>query len=178
MLKLMDCGLTVLQNVGMCFTFCYTKNSETAEIPLGDDLAAELQAYVADRPYNVISIGTPSEPIWPGAWREDAAEMIRADLETAGISYTDERGHDFDFHALRHQFITNLGRAGVPLAMAQKLARHSDAKITANIYTHLSMDDAASSVERMGDIPAETSGKRFSLKSGPARGPANNVESG
>ncbi|MDA1013272.1 MAG: hypothetical protein O3A00_02335 [Planctomycetota bacterium] len=39
--------------------------------------------------------------------------MIRVDLATAGIPYMDHRGHVFDFHALRHQFISMLAAAGI-----------------------------------------------------------------
>ncbi len=63
--------------------------------------------------------------------------MMRADLEAAGVPYQDEDGLFADFHANRHTFITNPGRAGIPLGTAQKLARHSDPKLTGNIYTHL-----------------------------------------
>lgn len=42
-----------------------------------------------------------------------------------------------DVHANRHTFIRNLGKAGVSLTTAQRLARHSDPKLTANIHTHL-----------------------------------------
>jgi site-specific recombinase XerD len=45
-----------------------------------------------------------------------------------------------DFHANRHTFISNLGRAGVPLATAQKLARHADPKLTANVYCHFASE--------------------------------------
>jgi len=51
--------------------------------------------------------------MWPGTWHSDAAEMLRNDLKDAQIPYEDERGRIFDFHALRHQFISNLASAGV-----------------------------------------------------------------
>lgn len=59
--------------------------------------------------------------------------MMRADLERAGLSYQDDNGAFADFHANRHTFMTNLGRTGVPLTTAQKLARHSDPKLTASV---------------------------------------------
>ena len=80
-----------------------------------------------------------------------SAAMVRADLAAAGIPYADDAGRVFDFHALRGQFITNLARAGVPLATAQKLARHSDPKLTSNVYTHLSVHDEAGAV---GSLPS------------------------
>ena len=42
--------------------------------------------------------------VWLGKWFEDAAEMLRVDLEAAGIPYRDEAGQVADFHALRHSY--------------------------------------------------------------------------
>jgi integrase len=53
------------------------------------------------------------------------------------LKYENDDGLFADFHANRHSFVSNLARAGVPLTIAQKLARHSDPRLTANRYTHL-----------------------------------------
>ena len=125
----------------------YTKNSEPACIPLRKDLVEVLGGYLADR-----EVG--SGVIWPGSWSEDGAKMIRIDLAGAGIEYTDANGDDFDFHALRHQFISDLAKAGVPLRVAQELARHSKPELTANIYTHLSAKDTVAEVEKLASVPS------------------------
>ena len=70
----------------------------------------------------------------------------------------DHAGAVLDFHALRVTFITRLARAGVPLQQAQKLARHSDPKLTANIYSKLGQDDHAAAVDMLPnplDTPSE-----------------------
>ena len=41
----------------------------------------------------------------------DVAEMLRGDLTEAEIPYRDEEDKVFDFHALRHQFLTNLANS-------------------------------------------------------------------
>jgi integrase len=68
-------------------------------------------------------------------------------------SYTSCRrslhGAVVDLHALRVTYATLLGRAGVSLVQAQKLMRHSDPKLTANIYTRLQMDDAREAVAKI-----------------------------
>jgi len=55
-----------------------------------------------------------------------------------------------DFHANRHTFITNLGRSGVSLTVAQTLARHGDVNLTANIYTHIGI---SGQVAAIADLP-------------------------
>jgi integrase len=124
-----------------------------AVLPLPRDVAGALrqwlQTHQAD-PEDVLSIEGPSERIlWPGSWIKAAAKMLRQDLQDAGIPYADEDGRVFDFHALRSQFITDLSRAGVPLATAQQLARHSDPRLTARNYTRLQLTDLDSAVQQL-----------------------------
>ena len=45
------------------------------------------------------------------------------------------------FHHIRHTTATLLLKAGVPLATVQKILRHSDPRLTAEIYGHLDIDD-------------------------------------
>src|SRR5262249_13794995 len=64
--------------------------------PLPPDIAELLRIYIADRP--------AGQPIWPGTWARlrVAADMLRIDLDAAGIPYAVE-GPDgplyADFHA-------------------------------------------------------------------------------
>ena len=153
----------------------YTKNSKLARIPLHSDLVVELANYFA-------TLGNASEQIWPGNWNKCAAEMIRGDPKLAGVPYTDENGDDYDFHALRHQFITDLAKAGVSLSVAKELARHSKVDLTANIYTHLSVDDKAAGVEKLsgpksGKSPFATGlPGRPDSDFGPVPGPVDDVK--
>ena len=66
--------------------------------------------------------------------------MLQPDLKVAGIAYVDDAGRYADFHALRHSFITNVGRTGTHAKTAQELARHSKPMLTAR-YTHSFKDD-------------------------------------
>jgi integrase len=54
-----------------------------------------------------------------------------------------------DFHSLRITFVTTLARANVPLALAQRLARHSTPVLTSNVYSRLELHDAAEAVSRL-----------------------------
>lgn len=56
----------------------------------------------------------------------DQLERERSDV----LKYRDDAGRVFDFHSLRHQFISNLAQAGVHPKEAQTLARHSTITLT------------------------------------------------
>jgi integrase len=79
--------------------------------------------------------------------------MLRADLAAADIPYEDTAGRVFDFHALRHQFISGLASAGVHPKVAQTLARHSTITLTMDRYTHLAVADVSGALECLPELP-------------------------
>ncbi|MEM7812527.1 MAG: tyrosine-type recombinase/integrase, partial [Planctomycetota bacterium] len=110
--------------------------------------------------------------LWRGRWAKhgSATRLIRADLDAAGIAYTDEDGRDFDFHALRHQFITMLARSGVNVKDAQELARHSTVTLTLDRYAHVGIRDLGTAVAALPRI--HTREKAVATGTNPAdRGP-------
>ena len=119
------------------------KNKKIKVQPLPRDVADALCDYLSGKPTD--------RPVWTGGWKDDAAEMIRADLADAGIPYSVE-GPDgplyADFHALRHSYITMLGRSGVDLRTAQELAGHSTPNLTAR-YSHRQLHDLTNAVEKL-----------------------------
>jgi len=58
-------------------------------------------------------------------------------------------GRNLRFHDLRHTTATLLLKAGVPLATVQKILRHSDPTITAEVYGHLDLDDMRQGINRL-----------------------------
>ena len=80
--------------------------------------------------------------------------MLRADLSAAGVPFEDEAGHVYDFHALRHQFITDMVRAGVHPKDAQALARHSTIDLTMNRYAHVRKADLAAALAKLPPVAA------------------------
>jgi integrase len=64
---------------------------------------------------------------------------FRSDLAAAGIAYVDARGKYADFHALRKTYGTFLMLLGLPEFVRMKLMRHSDVRLTQQIYTDESM---------------------------------------
>ena len=122
----------------------FSKNRRESVQPLPPEAAQALRRYLDGRP--------PNRAVWPGKWYKDAAEMLRIDLEAAGIPYRDEEGRVADFHALRHSYISLLSRSGVSPKLAQDLARHSDIRLTMNVYTHTRLYDLAGAVESLPSI--------------------------
>ena len=123
---------------------CYAKNKRSDSIPLHPVVVARLQAWFAQRP----DLG-PDELIFSlrtaSGWKR-TGKMMRLDLKAAGLPYRDEGGLYADFHSNRHTFISSLGRAGMSITMAQKLAQHSTPTLTANTYTHLGLDEKATAI--------------------------------
>ncbi|MDR1611517.1 MAG: site-specific integrase [Planctomycetota bacterium] len=133
------------------------KNRDEATLVLREDLAEELKAYMA--------LFMPAEKAFPGMWKDKGAEMLRRDLIAAGIPYEDESGRRFDFHSFRGQFATLLNQSGTPLITAQKMLRHSDPKLTANLYTDVFIEDKA---KELSKIPSTAigSGQEAARKTG------------
>lgn len=149
----------------------YSKRRREDVVPLHPYLVQRLKQWLATPPQ-----GAMAEPLFAlktkkGHFRK-TSKMMRKDLELAReqwikegkseaecarraasgfLKYEDEDGLFADFHANRHSFVSNLARAGVPLTTAQKLARHSDPRLTANRYTHLEMKERA---EAISSLPA------------------------
>ena len=64
----------------------------------------------------------------------NTAELIRKDLSVAEIELTDREGNEICFHSLRNSYISFLANSQTPAKVIQKLARHSDPRLTFNTY--------------------------------------------
>ena len=76
---------------------------------------------------------------------EERAEREKSDF----LKYIDSEGRYADFHALRHTFVTNLARADISPKVAQTLARHSDIRLTMDIYTHVDREQQVAAIESL-----------------------------
>ena len=149
------------------------KNRKPRVQPIPHDVAHLLREYLRDKPAGQV--------VWGGTWARDhrGAEMLRIDLDAAGITYSVE-GPDgplfADFHSLRHTYLTLLGRGGVDLRTAQELAGHSTPTLTAR-YTHRRLYDLAGAVEKLPPfLPNDLSGTEASeMRATGTDGPILNV---
>ncbi len=154
----------------------YSKHRRDDSQFMHPDLVARMAAWLRTKNPK------PGELLFPVSKRSGGAErktgkMMQVDLDNAReewiaetvdddevkrrrasdfLAYVDKKGRFADFHCLRHTFITNLGRANVPIKMAQTLARHSDIKLTMNIYTHVDAEAKVAAIQTLPSLPAPT----------------------
>ena len=126
----------------------FNKSRRLKVQPLPADVAAALRPYLDGK--------QAGAPIWGGTWAKDreGAEMLRIDLDAAGIPYAVDGpdGPEYaDFHALRHSFLTLGGRSGIDLRTLQELAGHSDPILTAR-YSHRRLYDLAGAVDKLPNL--------------------------
>jgi integrase len=91
---------------------------------------------------------TPEGATW-GRPTSNAMRIFNRTLVRAGIERVDVDGRKLDIHALRHTFGSRLARRGVGLVQVQRLLGHSDPKLTAQVYTHLDVEDLRRAVHRV-----------------------------
>ncbi len=130
----------------------FNKSRKLKIQPLPPDIANALRDHLDGR--------QPHARIWSGTWAsgKKGAEMIRRDLEVAGIAYATEGpdGLEFaDFHALRHSYLTLGGRSGIDLRTLQELAGHSKPELTAR-YSHRRLYDLTGAVGMLPNLVLPT----------------------
>jgi integrase len=173
------------------------KNRQGNTIPLRADLAADLRAWLADRLTalqdaarkrigQAVPMRLPPEtPLFnvPAG----LVRILDRDLRAAGIPKRDDRGRTVDVHALRHTFGTHLSKRGVPLRIAQEAMRHSDPKLTANVYTDPRLLDVAGALDVLPALPLDGRPAQAEVKAtgtadaartlGPTLGPTSDFSS-
>lgn len=121
-----------------------TKNRKICSLPIRLQTSLELKDHFRGKLPVVQAFQVPVH----------TARMIKEDLEQAGLSYKDDQGRVFDFHALRHQFGSMLAAKGVHPKTAQSLMRHSDINLTMALYTHSLVEQEFAAVESLPDLKA------------------------
>ena len=165
--------------------------------PLKPKLAEMLREHMARKLKSMLREGTANKadaaPAFSMPPSSKTARVIRADLAAARRAWIDSAGDDyterlhreeseflaettelgrFDFHAMRKTYVTNLCRAGVPLAVAVQMARHRDPAMTTQIYTQLGADDNQVFADKLPDLDfAEPPGRVAATGTGEGRAP-------
>ena len=77
---------------------------------------------------------------------------FKKDLAAAGIRRIDGSGRAVDFHSLRVSYGTMLAKAGVAPRVAMELMRHTDMRLTMNIYTDPTILNTSRAVSELPDL--------------------------
>jgi integrase len=117
-----------------------SKHRKEDKVRIPRELVPRLQEHFKSKDNEALAFNMPAKPV----------RTLRYDLENAGIAYKTKEGYA-DFHCLRHTFISRVVASGVSPKMAQILARHSDARLTLNVYTHIGVIDQ---VKALNNLPS------------------------
>ncbi|MFO7898506.1 MAG: tyrosine-type recombinase/integrase, partial [Planctomycetota bacterium] len=120
----------------------YSKRRRRDVQPIRKDLADLLRVWLAWK--------KPGQPVLQTThwlWHR-TSDMMKADLAAAEIKYKDDSGRYADFHALRHTYITNIGRLPVSMKTHQELARHSEPGLTMR-YTHAEVEQKVKALDAL-----------------------------
>jgi integrase/recombinase XerD len=117
-----------------------SKNREPFVQPLDTETAAWLRAWVGTRSKTALLF--PALTAKSNTWA-----IIRRCCEAAGVPYKLD-GKYLDFHALRHTYITGLGRNGTDVRTVMDLARHKNISTTQR-YMHTNDELRRAAVERL-----------------------------
>lgn len=123
-----------------------TKDKDKRPVPLHPRLAAEL---LAARPVDF----KPDMPVFPSLPHH---ETLRADLRRAGVVLKDDLGRVVHFHSFRKTWQTLGVKHGLNQRAAQDILGHSDANLTANVYTDVPALALHSEVQKLPWIDAQT----------------------
>ena len=136
----------------------YSKHRRRDIVPLRPKFAAALREFLADKPPVAKAFGGTYVQL-----TDHTSELLRDDLNDAGLPYIDDSGAVFDFHAFRHTFITNL--RNVSPRIAQSLARHQSSAMTDH-YTHTWLFDGRGALETLPDLSLPSVESQKSVKTG------------
>jgi integrase len=122
-----------------------TKNGETADQTVPADVAETLRDFLRGKEFD--------SPAWPGNWFQKAADLIRVDLDGAGLPHTkpgrDGRAQPVSFYSLRHSAGVLLESGGATLREVMTFMRHKDPKLTLRTYGRLQLADRGKTIEKM-----------------------------
>ena len=142
----------------------YSKRRRQDVQPIRQDLADLLRPWLAGHERD-------ARPF--GAMPENAARMIRADLDAARaawikaapegperesrersdfLRYENAAGEVADFHSTRHTYISGIVAGGASVKTAQELARHSTPSLTIGRYSHARLHDLTAALDALPDL--------------------------
>ncbi|NOT00669.1 MAG: site-specific integrase [Phycisphaerales bacterium] len=130
----------------------HSKRRRADRQPIRSDLAEVLGAWLADKPGEGPVFAIPDKTAMMirrdlrrarAAWVRTVSDRSerRVRLQRDFLAEVDADGRVLDFHSLRVTYITLVVKGGASVRVAQELARHSDPKLTMNVYSKLGVHD-------------------------------------
>jgi len=120
-----------------------TKGKRADVLPLRIDLASMLKASRGE--------ADDSESVCRSVPSMDTHKRY---LAKAAIPFEDTEHRRADFHSLRHTYGSLLASAGIAPRIAMSLMRHTDMRLTMNVYTDPRIFDLAGAVEKLPALPS------------------------
>jgi integrase len=134
---------------------CIAKNGKEALQPIpaiAVNLLTALKAHIRPQDTNRVFAGFRLSI--------NTAELIVSDLKAAKIDLIDKDGNEICFHSLRNSYISWLANSQTPAKVVQRLARHSDFRMTYDVYARALPDterQAISFLPNFGNMFTEKS---------------------
>ena len=117
-------------------------NTSRSFPPLPAHVVPALRSWLAGKP--------AGHSLWPP--ERNTALMVRTDLKAAGIA-----PEPFDFHCLRHSYVSAIVQRGGSVKESMELARHHDADLTFGRYAHTRLADLSQVVDRLPSLWEDSS---------------------
>jgi len=138
----------------------YSKRRRADTQPIDPGLAAMLAGWLKGKADGVPVMRLPDETAAMlhqdmrrarAAWICEAASVAerRKRLDGDFLCEADGEGRVFDFHALRHLFISRVVESGASVKVCQELARHSTPVLTLGRYAHTRMHDLRGALPKL-----------------------------
>jgi integrase len=144
-----------------------TKSKRADVIPLHPQLDDELRAF---RPKGVV----PNQSV---VRTVPSMKALRADLKLAGVEDVDAEGLFADLHGLGKSFITAMAANGVSQRAAMAIARHTDPRLTASVYTDEALLPLAAEIGKVPRLPSLESRAPVNIAAGTSNGDAKHSNS-
>ncbi len=130
----------------------YSKRRRGDTQPIDAAFAADLAKWLVTKPAGVPLLPLPhktAEMLTRDMWRAKRAWMREATSvqerwgrrKAEFLNPVDGEGRVFDFHALRHHYISRVVQSGASVKVCQELARHSTPVLTLGRYAHVRLAD-------------------------------------
>ncbi len=153
------------------------KGSKSRIVPLGDDLANDLEALVGRRQTGPVFVSLRGERLST----RSVSHIVERAGQIAGLRNPNPRRANISPHLLRHSFARHFLRRGGRMHVLSQILGHASVATTHAVYGTASIEDVGNEYQRVfsgiryGDSPAVPVNTRSTQVDQASLGSANNV---